>query len=223
MTDASQISSLYDPFQESELKGDDTNLAQEDKPVQTFTNKGIPLVSVLLVTTAIMICLTIYMGFFYELGFRKAKISKTTDLTDAGETAAQATVIRAAESAELENKMTTDLEVAGYAIGGLAIFAALIIFGMVWYWRGVARPELTRENIIGRDLASAMQTGKSLKNVANLLAYHVHPDDNTSKTTLQNRLEGNIKASLDAEIMFPSNVSRRLRGAAPAAPPLPPM
>lgn len=222
MTDASQISSLYDPFQESELKGDDTNLAEEDKPVQTFTNKGIPLVSVLLVTAAVMICLTVYMGFFYELGFRKAKISKTTDLTAAGETAVQAALIRAAESEALEDKMTSDLEIAGYAIGGLAIVTAFIIFGMIWYWRGVARPELTRENIIGRDLASAMQTGKSLDNVASLLAYHVHPDSKTSKDQLATRLGLNLRHAMDTEIMFPSNVARRLRGGIPVAPPPPP-
>ena len=127
MADQASIDQLYNPFGESELKGDDTNLEKEDNPVQTFTNKGIPLVSVLLVTTAVMICLTIYLGFFYELGFRKAKISKTTDLTDAGESAVQAATIRAAESAILKDKMTQDLEIAGYAIGGLAIVIALIL------------------------------------------------------------------------------------------------
>lgn len=216
MTDAAQINSLYDPFQESELRGDDTNLSKEDNPVQTFSNKGIPLVSVLLVITAVMICLTIYMGFFYELGFRKAKISKTADLIAAGDTAEEADTIRAAETAELTSKMTGDLEVAGYAVGALAVVAALIFFGMFWYWKGVAQPELTRENIIGRDLASAMQTGKSLDNVANLLAYHVHPNDQASKDDLKDNLKANLTNAMDKEIMFTSRVARRLRGAPPA-------
>ena len=213
MAATSQISSLYDPFSEGELKGDDTNLAEKDKPIPTFTNKGTPLISVLLATTAVMICLTIYLGFFYELGFSRAKISKTTDLTDAGDTAAQAEITRQVEKDTLSIKMAGDLETAGYVIGGLAIVSALIIFGFFWYWKGVAEPELTRENIIGRDLASAMNTGKSLDNVASLLAYHVHPSDKTSKVDLQCQLKTNMALAMDMEILYPSRIARRLRGA----------
>lgn len=217
MTDTSDLNKLYMPFTENELKGDDTNLEQEDMPTASFVNKGNPLITILLFTTAVMICLTIYIGFFYELGFKKAKISKTSDLISDGETAVQAEIIRTAEADILKQKMTKDLEVAGYAIGGLAIVAALIFFGMIWYWRGVAKPDLIRENIIGRDLAMAMKTKDSLNNVAKLLAYHVHPDNTDARDNLEARLTTNLKNSMEQEIMFPSAVARRLRGAPPTS------
>lgn len=209
MTD---VRELYQPFGEDELNDMDKTLDKEDTPIQTFQNKGIYLISVILVTLAVMIALTVFLGFFYELGYKKDKISSRNDLIASGMTVVQADLQREQEGNKLKNDLKNDLMIAGYALGGIAITVTIWYFATIWYWRGVAQPELTRENIIGRDISYSMKTGNSIDNVSNLLAYHVHPNDSTKRKKLGASFGQNLRGSLRNELNFSSAVAGRLTG-----------
>ena len=211
---ADNINVLYQPFTADDLTKTDNNLAAEDKPIQTFKNKGNYMISVILVTLAVMISLTIFLGFFYEMGFSKDKISKMTDLTSAGKTEAQATTERTTEANTLQNNLENDLEIASYALGAMGIVVAFWFFSSIWYWRGVALPELTRENIIGRDISYSMKTGKAVDNVSKLLAYHVHPGTDrktvNAREELGNNFGDNLRGAMQQELLFGNSTVKAL-------------
>lgn len=203
------LDDLYMPFNSNsaEIKTDDQSLSKEDQPIQTFRNKGNVMITILLMTLAVMIAITIYLGFFYELAYNRDKIPKTEDLAP-GETIE-------GKANTLKQKIAKDLEIAGYVLGALGIVVAFTIFGGIFYWRKIADPELTRENIIGRDISYSMNTGNAIDNVSKLLAYHVHPDkatagDNGPRKGLQKSLGKNLRGAMQKELLFPRQTVRRM-------------
>jgi len=203
---------LFMPFNSkpNELKGIDQNLSKEDRAIQTFPNKGIYIIIVILVSLGVMVSSTIYLGFFYELVYSKGKISKEADLISSGLTTAQAVLTREEQRTALKEGLKFNLEIAGYVLGAFGIIIAIWFFSSIWYWKGVSLPELTRENIIGRDISYAMKTGNAVDNISSLLAYHVHPNASTSRTTLQTNLGKNFRNAMQAELTFPKGTIRQM-------------
>jgi uncharacterized membrane protein YciS (DUF1049 family) len=188
------------PFTSTNMSDDD--LAKLDQGEQKFGNKGNFLICVILFTLGFMIALSIYMGYFYQLAYVTDKISKTSDLINEGKTSAEATLIRNEQSSKLKKAFTDDLQVAGYALGALGIIIGFLFFGTIWYWKGVALPELTRINVIERDIQQVSRAPDALAYVGNTLAFHVHPENSKKRTELAGSIKQNLVNSLEKQILF---------------------
>ena len=222
MTDQTNIDKLFKPYEKGELNLSPESLEKMDQPIETFRNKGTPLISMLLISTAVMIAITIFFGFFYELGFKDAKISSKSELTKKGISESEAGVVIDDEKSVLKKKIKDKLETAFYVMGGLGVII-LIMVPILYFltWRKSARPELMRENTIGRDIADSQSVKPNLKKVSNLLAYHVHPDNKDKQADFADTLNYNLKNAMKYELLYPISVAKRLRGAAPARLPRP--
>jgi hypothetical protein len=172
-----------------------SDLEKEDRNDKIFKDKGIYLISLIIVTLAIAVAVIIYFGFLYNTVYNTEKIDSETDLENSGvskEVAGEKTNL---QSTNLKNILKDKFRTSGIVLAILFLGGSILSSLSLSYWRSTAEKELLRQNIFTRDLSDAMRAGQALDKVSGLLSYHVHPDDASSRTKLSKNLQNSLKNS----------------------------